>query len=49
MFTLFDITGRVKSLGNTRITIKHKIVSNFYLSINIETPLSQISRRTVIV
>lgn len=38
MFTLFDITGRVKSLGNTRITNRQKEVSHFYLSMNIETP-----------
>lgn len=49
MFTSFEITGRVKSLGNTRITNIHKKVSNFYLSMIVETPLSQISRRILIV
>lgn len=48
MFT-FDITGRVKSLGNTRITNRHKKVSNLYLSMNVETPLSQMSLRILIV
>lgn len=49
MFTLFEITGRVKSLGNTRVTNRHQKVSNFHLSMIVETPLSQISRRILIV
>lgn len=49
MFTLFEITGKVQSLGNTRITNKHKKVSNLYLSMILETSLSQISRRIIIV
>lgn len=49
MFTLFEITGRVQSLGNTRIRNKHKKVSNLYLSMILETPSSQISRRILIV